>query len=91
MCRGKERAKYASHETLCRGLGKVQLNRSSLMPNLATGKCQASTLNRNEFQKYDIISGEASILKRTMLHFFTKTLVQMARQGRAYQARSQVR
>jgi hypothetical protein len=61
------------------------------MPNLATGKCQNSTLNRNEVQKYDIISGEPSILKRTMVPFFTKTLVQIARQGRAHQTQSQVR
>jgi hypothetical protein len=51
---------------------------SLLHPNLATGKSQDSTLNRNEVQKYDIFSGEPSILKRNMLPFFTKTLVQMA-------------
>jgi hypothetical protein len=60
------------------------------MSKLATGKCQDSTLNRIEVKKYDIISGEPSILKSTMLPFFNKTLVQMAFQGRAYQARSQI-
>jgi hypothetical protein len=59
------------------------------MPNLATGKCQDSTLNRIEVKTYDSIAGEPSILKSTLFPFFTKTLVQMAWQGRAYQARSQ--
>jgi hypothetical protein len=60
------------------------------MPKLATGKSQDSTLNRIEVKKYDIIFGEASILNSTMLPFFTKTLVQIAWQGRAYQARSYI-
>jgi hypothetical protein len=60
------------------------------MPKLATGKCQDSTLNRIEVQKNDIISGEPSILKSTVFPFITKTLVQMAWQGIAHQARSYV-
>jgi hypothetical protein len=43
-----------------------------------------------EVKKYDIIFGETSILKSTMLPFFTKTLVQMAWQGTAHQAWSHV-
>jgi hypothetical protein len=41
-------------------------------------------------KKYDIISGEPYILQSTMLPFFTKTLVQMAWQGKAHQTRSHV-
>jgi hypothetical protein len=44
-----------------------------------------------EVKKNDIISGEPSILNGTMLLFFNKTLVQMAWQGRVYQARSHIR
>jgi hypothetical protein len=56
------------------------------MPKLVLGKSQDSTLNRIEVQKNDIISGEPSILKCTVLPFFTKVLVQMAWQGKEIQS-----
>jgi hypothetical protein len=68
----------------------VQLNRSSLLPNLAPGKSQDSTFDMIKVKKYDINSGELSILKSTILPFFTKTLVQMAWQGMAHKARSHI-
>jgi hypothetical protein len=61
------------------------------MPKFVLGKSQESTLNRIEVQKYGIISGELSILKSTVLPFFIKTLVLMARHRMADQTRSQVR
>jgi hypothetical protein len=61
------------------------------MPNLAPGNSQGSTLIRIEVEKNYIITGEPLIWKSTVLRpFFTKTLVQMAWQGRADQARSQI-